>query len=276
MNTSHFIKNACRVLQDPEMFNAYAQWLINKLLGGVVLPTHFGAKLGDFENFSNYWSTKNKIPSQEQFRWMANCIDSSTNVIIDIGANIGLFSVALGKLCSEADIHAFEPVPSTFDILNKNINRNYLSNVITHNSAIADDQKKVHISTDMNASQKNRILKKETEGSHEVEAISIDYFCAKNNFNKVAFVKIDVEGAEPLVLRGAKKMLMSASVNAVLLEVCEENLNNLGFTIEDLKSEISGFPYEVYTFAINGQINQKVDLSDLINIRSTDVVLIPK
>jgi FkbM family methyltransferase len=60
---------------------------------------------------------------------------------LDVGANIGLFSVFLTRKCQPAAIHAFEPIPATFAVLSQNANRHFATCARLHNFGIAAESK---------------------------------------------------------------------------------------------------------------------------------------
>lgn len=130
------------------------------------------------------------------------------DVVIDLGANIGYFTLVFSKLVGpKGKIFAFEPDPVNFSILKENIKINNCSNVIPIQKAVAEKIRKGFI-----------YLSKENKGDHriydsgnkrekiEIEITSLDeYF--KNSNQKIDFIKMDIQGSEILALQGAKETL---------------------------------------------------------------------
>lgn len=271
------VRNARAVLMNPAMAVAYARWTVGRVRGGVVASSHFGARIGGFENFSNYWGTLCKIPSPRQFDFVASHLPGQDAVCFDVGANIGSFSLILGKRVPECTIHAFEPAPATFGILSANIARNRLATVQAHQLAVAEQVGIVRFSNEPSISQRNHIVTSMENGiaSCEVPAISLDAFCATWKIQRIGFVKIDCEGVEPLVLRGARGLLKERRVAALLVEVCPRNLKSFQLSIADLIAAVSDQPYEFYRLEKNGAVGEAVSAAMMAEIISEDLLLLP-
>jgi FkbM family methyltransferase len=131
--------------------------------------------------------------------------------IIDIGAHVGLYSVYMQKL-SGGNVYGFEPTPSTVSVLKKTIALNKAgSNIEVIEAAVSDITGKARFKIDsQRASVSNSLVeynRTEKMETSEVEVISIDDFVAKRKI-KIDFIKIDAEGAELSVLRGAQNTLL--------------------------------------------------------------------
>lgn len=131
--------------------------------------------------------------------------------VLDIGAQSGFFSLLLSKRVGPAGkVIAFEPLPANFRILEENIRLNGLKNVTVRNEAVAER------SGDMSFEFPRHepgliagpVLAGDSQAIFTVRGISLDDWLSANQF-PVQFIKMDVEGAEVEVLRGALKMLDS-------------------------------------------------------------------
>jgi FkbM family methyltransferase len=279
MNFTHKLAhNARTVLANPAIGLAYSRWLLARRQGGMTVATHFGARLSEFENFSNYWGTVRKIPSAEQFNFVASFLKGDNAVCFDVGANIGSFTIILGKRSPDCWIHAFEPAPNTARILQLNVDHNHLPNVRVHQLAITDRDGIVRFSNEPAISQRNHIVTETaaTIISCEVAAASLDSFSRAHNIGRIDFAKIDCEGVEPLVLQGAKELLRNRQIGAVLIEVCPRNLQAYGFSIHSLVSEISEIPYAFHRFGADGTVGERVTGQQLVEIESEDLLLLPR
>jgi len=127
-------------------------------------------------------------------------------VVIDVGANIGTISNIISNDMSPGGvIHAFEPTPSTFLIL-QDTARLVKGNVIIqpYNYAIAGENGVVYFET-TESSTTNHIISDQNRGI-AVTAVCLDWFCLTNGI-RPEVIKIDVEGAEYLVLLGSQSIL---------------------------------------------------------------------
>lgn len=123
--------------------------------------------------------------------------------VLDVGANIGVFTVALARLVTPAgSVHAFEPQSEVFDILASNIKTNYLNNVRLHYSGVGKKVGTLSVPEQDYDNSGNfggvELSNDLTKGSI-VKIITIDSLDLK----ACHFIKIDVEGMEAEVLAGA-------------------------------------------------------------------------
>ncbi|MDD2878315.1 MAG: FkbM family methyltransferase [Acidiphilium sp.] len=122
---------------------------------------------------------------------------------LDVGANIGATALAIAALFPEATIFAFEPVPTNLAHLRQNIASNRIENCHVIASAIGDARSTVTITDN---GPWSAILEKSS--GVKVPVITLDDFCRQSlGTRKVDLLKIDVEGYEPKVLRGAARTL---------------------------------------------------------------------
>jgi FkbM family methyltransferase len=133
------------------------------------------------------------------------------DVVIDAGANVGLFSaLASYKCCSkegEGEIWSFEPVPQTVSILNTTAAVNNGIKVVP--MALSDTESDIDCylhSVHSGHSIVQGHLKNDV-GVIQVQATTLDSFIHKNNIQKINFIKADIEGAERLMLKGARHIL---------------------------------------------------------------------
>jgi FkbM family methyltransferase len=146
---------------------------------------------------------------------------SNGDTILDIGANIGYFTLLFSKLVGETGIvHAFEPDPNNFSILKKNIEINNIKNVVLNQKAISDVSKKISFYLcDYNHAQHRIYPSSRCTEEIQVDAITIDeYFDSDSISGKINFIKMDVEGSEFEAIHGMKNTLKS---NPQLKFLCE-------------------------------------------------------
>jgi FkbM family methyltransferase len=146
--------------------------------------------------------------------------------IFDVGANIGQTVDFYRNLYPRASIYSFEPIPKTFTKLQKNCSDK--KDVHLFNIAFGDKKKLMKIQVMENqASVLNSLsnefqakLKRDME-SYETVNITVetlDDFVEKNSISQINLLKIDTEGHEISVLKGAGKLLASGRVSAIICE----------------------------------------------------------
>jgi FkbM family methyltransferase len=158
-------------------------------------------------------------------------------VAVDVGANIGLFTLALAKRVEpDGAVWAFEPDPANRALLQENVAANGLGDLVTVSElALTDATGQLFFQpspTDASASHL-------APGGIRVEAVRLDDL----DIEHVDVMKIDVEGAECSVLRGAAETL-SNSRPALLLECAERNLSRAGSSLGELEDLLRELRYE--------------------------------
>lgn len=150
------------------------------------------------------------------------------DVCLDIGANIGNHSIYYAKICHASKIFAFEPVQSTFSTLQKNIELNHLENCIEACDFGLSDRTKsasiVHFDEQNIGSTK---LAENNDGDLKLASLDdIKFSC------NIDFVKIDVEGMEYDLLRGAKQFF-SQQRPVVFVEIWDEHFEKVDSLLQE-------------------------------------------
>jgi FkbM family methyltransferase len=174
------------------------------------------------------------------------------NTIFDVGASIGEMSIYFRKNFPHARIHAFEPVKSTFQILQKNTKS--LGNFQAHQFAFSDTEGsfKLYLQSNSGLNSINPLVNvadHNNENATEVIQLkTIDAFCKDENIKSIELLKTDAEGADLRILQGAVNMIRSGRVKYVLSEVGfhEDNVRNTPF--DALKSFLFSHNYKLKAF----------------------------
>lgn len=162
-------------------------------------------------------------------------------IAIDVGANVGEFSLALNKLFNfRGDIYAFEPDPREFASLSENAN--IAGNITPICSALSDKNGKSPLAL-QNDSGDSTLLTTQRQKTIEVDTVTLDYFLDEQDCeSRIFLLKIEAEGLEPEVLMGALSSLRRCYwVTADLgperygrstRSECENILVEMGFVLE--------------------------------------------
>ncbi len=151
-------------------------------------------------------------------------IVKSDDIVVDIGANLGWYTVLLSNLVGEqGSVIAFEPEPLNYQLLQTNIFLNKLKNVTAHQIALLDSKSSVEFElSDSNFGDHrvrftNRLdqrIEKYAESSRSVisvKACTLDEALEENlkylGEQKIKLIKIDCQGSEIAILRGAQRTL---------------------------------------------------------------------
>jgi FkbM family methyltransferase len=134
-------------------------------------------------------------------------------LFVDVGANVGVYSVIAAGAVG-AEVIAVEPVPVTHDRLQANLRLNRLPHVEAHHCGLADEPGELRFTTDLDCM--NRVaMPDETCPTRLVPVETLDRLC---NGRAPNMIKIDVEGYELPVLKGAAATLSSPALQAVIME----------------------------------------------------------
>jgi FkbM family methyltransferase len=164
-------------------------------LGAIFYPTFANGKDIPFESLYLPWIWK-EIYFDGIYVDIFN--QKKDMVVIDVGCNVGLVTKYMREFAKK--VYAIEPSPEHFEALKKNKEFNKWDNVDVFNAAMADrDGKMKMYSLDSNRTC-NSLINNYGQDSFEVETFRFDTFLNNNNIEKVDFVKLDVEGAERIIL----------------------------------------------------------------------------
>lgn len=129
----------------------------------------------------------------------------NNDVIFDIGANIGWYSIHLSKKLTGANIYSFEPIPETFSKLKRNVELNKIDNINIVNIPLSNKVQNLTFyyspsatgaSSSVNISEESDIKKLDCTTD------TLDLYVTKNNIERIDFIKCDVEGSELFVFQG--------------------------------------------------------------------------
>ena len=266
------------------MLSAYARWIGSKLVSGNPprLPLPGGASIGEWLSFSEYWSFQNIVPKPERL-FVERCLpckSGRSGTAIDIGANLGAFTCLTASM--GYTVHAFEPIPETFCRFKNNVKFSGLVNRTRLNClAVGKEQGLVTFQVEVDSPATNRMAMpgesslSATASTHTVAAVSLDGYCGAQGIEFVDFLKVDVEGMEPLVLQGANKLFRQRKIAAALIEICPVNLRAVGLSPATLYHEFEVVRYSPYALNDDGKPGPKLSLPEIEVMRLTNVALLP-
>lgn len=174
-------------------------------------------------------------------------------VICDIGANIGYYSVTWARrLAAGGQVHSFEPVPTTYARLRRNIELNTLNDRITANNRGLGEVPgtlKMYIPKFSGSGAASLMNLHQDEDTMEVDVRidTLDNYFATNGINSFDLAKIDVEGAELMAVRGGARSIQTYKP-LLFLELLRKWSKPFGYHPNDLISLLASWGYECFTF----------------------------
>ena len=202
---------------------------------------------------------------------------SDNLVFVDVGAHIGYYTCIAAKIIDKnGKVYAFEPEPFNYSLLIQNIRINNLKNVVPVNKAISDKIGKIRLFLSYEGGQHSIAHSQCCYSSLEVEATTLDEFFKDK---RVDIIKIDVEGAEPFVIRGGINVLKN--VKCMFIEFSKSTLNYANISPEDYLESIENLGFKAYYICRNEMLikvnkihDQMPDYCNLICANDEDIIKI--
>ena len=171
--------------------------------------------------------------------WLPNL---SIDTIFDVGANLGQSATAYAAAYPNARIFCFEPTPAIFDKLRTNVRSKRVS---FWPIALSDKAGTGQISTG-NRTGSNFLTDTPADNVESVPLSTVDQFCAEQGVQSISLLKIDTEGHDLSVLKGAAGMLASAAIDVVQVEAGMHPGNDFQVPFEQLKAELERHDYALF------------------------------
>lgn len=176
----------------------------------------------------------------------------SGDTLFQIGAYRDGWLALVGSLVvgSEGGVTCFEPMPEYAESLRQNIALNNSPNITVEQIAVSDAKGEARFSV---AGTSSSLVLTGKPDSIAVETVALDEYVSMRGIGKVDFLIVDVEGAEPLVLKGARRTL-ETSVSFLLIEVIDGFLRQTGSSAEELIQDVVAMGFHPYVITRKGLI----------------------
>ena len=178
------------------------------------------------------------------------------DIYIDVGANIGLFTlIAAQRVGKEGHVYAFEPTPTSYERLMANVRLNRFSNVTAYQIALSDTSGQVEMAVSLDGYDGRNSIATPTGGeqfsTELVRTTTLDQFVQEQNLTgNLTMVKIDVEGWETHVLAGGKKSLSASEAPVLQVEFAEEARESAGSSSMELYRSLTRLGYRLFIFDV--------------------------
>ncbi|HTO91101.1 MAG TPA: FkbM family methyltransferase [Candidatus Sulfotelmatobacter sp.] len=196
------------------------------------------------------------------------------DVVVDAGANIGYFTaVAASLVGAEGEVHAFEPVPGYFARLEALRAANPRHRILANPVALgaSEGRAEIRVSGTGNLGWNTlvpELMSRESAVSvHEVRVRRLDAYLEEHGIERLALLKVDVEGFELALLRGFSGWLERHSARPVILcEVAPGAYPPQGARVGELFELLARFGYQASTATVDGQPLGPNDLRETTNV----------
>lgn len=200
------------------------------------------------------------------------------NVLFDVGANIGQSTKNFQTYFPQANIYSIEPGIDSFRKLELLASNN--ANIHCYNIALSNKNEKIKFYVDknnptstMNSSVKEEKLEEINQYKiMNIKAQTLDFFCKQHNINHINFLKIDTEGNDFSVLKGAEKMMRDFSIDLIQIEVGMNPSNTFHNPFCEIKQFLEDRMY--YLFGIYDQNHEWIEKKPIL--RRCDALFVSK
>jgi len=175
-------------------------------------------------------------------------------IVFDVGANVGELTLLFSRFVADGSVHAFEAGSAAFKRLELVCDAIGRNNVVLNHLAMSDKSGliRLHIYDDALSSfnsqaarpLKNYGLDFEPVGIEETPATTVDDYCERKKIELIDLLKIDVEGAELQVLRGARRMLKSKRIACLTFEFGQTTFD-MGNNPEEIEVFLKEMNYKI-------------------------------
>ena len=173
------------------------------------------------------------------------------NLFIDVGANVGQTAIQIREAFPQAVIHSVEPVKETYAVLQQNTKG---KNILTHNIALGSkneiievkiDRENTNSSINSMQNEKNEIASSDVH-VEKIQVVATIDFCKKEGINYIDYLKIDTEGFDLEVIKGAKELLEDNAIGFVEAEVSMNPGNTFHVSFEEVKKYMEAHHYLLF------------------------------
>jgi FkbM family methyltransferase len=194
--------------------------------------------------------------------FIKRCVKSG-DTVFDVGACIGPVSILLGKLVgAEGRVFSFEAEQINYRRVCRNVELNDLHSVIPQHLAV----------TSYTGMTKSNVFSRTKNGWNtlgwfelngakpidiqNVSCVTLDSFCVKKNILRINLLKVDVEGAEPEVFKGASQLLKSHLIERIIFEISVVPLQGMDHKISDTIFPLTSAGYTIWQINKDGSLRE--------------------
>jgi FkbM family methyltransferase len=195
----------------------------------------------------------NKLRSDNRYR--THLAGKSIDMVFDIGANVGQSAIRFAKAFPNAQVHTFEPVRETFRQLQSNVRQYHNIYAHCHGFGSTAEQRDIYLyAQNVLASclaETPMMSSAQRQDAETIELRRVDDFCRENGIPRIDLLKVDTEGFDCAVIRGAENLLRERAIDFVYFEffyVGDDSDRNSGGRLSEIHDYLIPFGYRPVTF----------------------------
>lgn len=192
------------------------------------------------------------------------------NVIFDIGANVGETTLNIAKIAGESSlIYSFEPSELCYKKLKANIDLNIFKNIKLHQFGFGEQEQTFYLAPDVENNRGGNRIRVNSELPHNIKIKQLDNYVKESDILNIDLIKIDVEGFEFNVLKGAIRTIEKMRPT-LFIELNNDNLKQQNTNAKELISFLEQYYSNIYN------AESKVKISSKCNLENCHIDIIAK
>jgi FkbM family methyltransferase len=145
-------------------------------------------------------------------------------VVLDVGANAGIYGLAALAIQPDAIVHAFEPTPEIAARLRETAKLNGLDHLYVHETAVFSKNGQATLKRfrgELGTNEGMNFISQDVgdSGGERIQTVSLDQFCQDYSIDHVDLLKLDIQGQEHSALEGAKDLIRAGRVGIIFMEL---------------------------------------------------------
>jgi FkbM family methyltransferase len=208
-----------------------------------------------------YWGGHHSLPTVQFLRSFLQ----PDMTFADIGANIGEITLVAAKRLTSGKVLAFEPMPAVFALLSHNVAINNFGCVTLHNVGLYDRDASLplYVKRDNPHGTTNHgvtsLFSTGTDRQERsVPLLRFDEIAEASGLERLDIIKIDVEGAEMMVLRGAEVSIRRFRP-VMIVEISEANFQRAGYSVPEFFQYLHSIGYDARPVQTGGRLSAECD-----------------
>ena len=239
-------------------------------------PLRFGIGGGAFvegrlRDWIFRWTFMGLHDRDEPFQRSLAFLDRAA-IVFDVGANVGVWSLLAARRNRTARIHAFEPAPATAAQLRRHVELNHAAVTVNECAVGADETSRPFFALTEGNTGASSFYSEVGGVALDVPVTTLDAYVERKLLPAVDLIKVDAEGAEMLVFRGARRSISSETGPAIFFEVSDHLCERSGVTVREVKQLLLDHGYRLYRWRGNRlspvQVEESHSHEDLFALKS--------